>query len=179
MNTLKHILCIGALWCLAITASAIDFPTYQPQPIGSIHSPVKQRTTNQPIMVDNPKIVNTGFTMTSTSSYAPKTVPVYGSNSPSRGPRRIPGYDGTEEGDGAIDGGGEGWIWEEEEWIRAEIGDVAYVDGGWKQWNGIAWVELKDQDEPGTPIGSLPVLLMLLLCAGYVWTKKRKEANLA
>ena len=36
-----------------------------------------------------------------------------------------------------------------------------------------------DYPQDLVPIGSLPFLLMLLLCGGYVVMKKRKESNLA
>lgn len=94
------------------------------------------------------------------------------------GPRRAPSYDGGDEGDGATDSG-EGWIWVEGEWVKANPGDVAYVDGGWKKWNGSSWGAVEDQAEPGAPIGSLPFMLMLLLCGAYVVVKKRQQFKLA
>lgn len=36
-----------------------------------------------------------------------------------------------------------------------------------------------DRPEGLVPIGTLPVLLMLLLCGGYVVVKKRRQSNLA
>lgn len=57
------------------------------------------------------------------------------------------------------------------------VGQTVVFNGTEYQWNGTEWVlTTPDVD---SPIGALPFLLMLLLCAGYVWTKKRKEANLA
>lgn len=182
MNTLKHILCIGTLWCLALTASAIDYPTYQPQPIGGIHSPTKQRAVNQSGIVDNPRTINTGFTMTSTSSYVPNYVPSYGSSSPSRGPRRI-----KSNGDGSYNGEEhDGLYWDEDEgeWVEdlvigmLKIETVGGVTNTYR-WNGSSWDLISSIEDPGQPIGSLPFLLMLSLCGGYVMLKKRKEANLA
>ena len=181
MNTLKHILCIGVLWCLALTASAIDYPTYQPQPIGGIHNPAKQ-TINQSGVVDNPRIVHPGFIMKSTSSYIPQGSSSSNNGPSNSGPRRI-----KFNGDGSYHGeekNGQYWDEDEGEWVNELVIGmlrIETVDGATNTyiWNGSSWDLINSIADPNVPIGSLPFLLMLLLCGGYVVMKKRKEANLA
>lgn len=106
--------------------------------------------------------------------------PAYGAQSSmSRGGgfRRIPGYDGTWEGETAVDGEGE-WTWDGEGWsLTIPNGSTKIVDGITYVYRDGAWVPVGDQQDPGVPIGDAPWTWMLLLVMAYVSTKmllKRK-----
>lgn len=181
MNTLKHILCIGALWCLALTASAIDYPTYRPRINEVAYSQAQQSTLHsyrRHSTADSPFQYDISIHMSSTSAYGTGG-DTPGNNGPSNGaPRRVyePGV--------KVDGNGHYWDADEEAWLPIpgldpipQVGDTKYEGGIEYTWNGSAWVV--SSNEVNNPIGSLPFLLMLLLCGGYVVMKKRKESNLA
>ncbi|MBR0064792.1 MAG: hypothetical protein IJQ06_04250 [Paludibacteraceae bacterium] len=105
---------------------------------------------------------------TPAASYAPMAA-----YSPSFGPRRAPGYDGTYEGQEEEDGG-KYWMWDGEGWIETgsvPVGTTKIVDGITYTWDGSAWVVVSDQQDPGLPLGDTPWFWMLLLAAGYAALK--------
>lgn len=169
MNTLKHILCIGLLWCLAMTASAIEFPTYQPRINEATHSQIVQGVvqTKRHGTFTSPFKYDISGTMSSTSSYAPRRIKSNGDGS----------YHG-EKHDGQY------WDDDEGEWVDELVEGMLQIqtNGGTTntyRWNGSSWELVSSIADPNQPIGSLPFLLMLLLCGGYVVVKKRKQAKLA
>lgn len=110
--------------------------------------------------------------------------PSYGEQSSmSRGGgfRRIPGYDGTWEGETAVDGEGE-WTWDGEGWsLTIPNGSTKIVGGITYVYRDGAWVPVGDQQDPGVPIGDAPWTWMLLLVMAYVSTKmllKRKTMRI-
>lgn len=91
------------------------------------------------------------------------------------GPRRVPGYSGSEEGEIGEDGG-KYWMWDGEEWI--EQGDIPVgttkIEGGKTyRWNGSSWDEIGDQQDPGLPLGDTPWLWMLLLIGIYLLARRK------
>ena len=90
---------------------------------------------------------------------------------PSVGPRRIkPNGDGEYHGE-YNPGTGKYWDDEEGEWTDLFVG--AYMIDGGKvyQWNGTEWVYVRDQEEPGSPVGATPWLMMVLLACAYAFRK--------
>lgn len=113
-------------------------------------------------------------------------IPVLAMNTPSSaslassrsaiGPRRMPGYDGDEEGDEVTDGEGT-WIWDGEGWVLAE-GSEKIEGGKLYRYIGGVWVLIGDQSEPGDlPVGATPWLVMTLLAAAYAGRKSVRKQN--
>lgn len=99
-------------------------------------------------------------------------------------PRRVPGVNGSYDGEWKQDGGI--WYqWDEGEWAEVSAGDKR-IDGPityeWQYKDGVwQWVQISGPVEPGeTPLGATPWLLMLLLAGAYalyVRNKSRKYTN--
>lgn len=92
------------------------------------------------------------------------------------GPLRINHTDGkgTNEGDISDDD----WYWDGEAWLDLSdprtIGVTRTEGGVGYTWNGSDWVTLSDQHDPDGPIGDAPVLLLLLMLAGYVICRRNR-----
>lgn len=79
--------------------------------------------------------------------------------------------DGSDEGDLSDDD----WYWNGEEWVEDIPIDATKIVGGITyKWNGSEWVTLSDQHDPDGPIGDAPVLLLLLMLAGYVICRRNR-----
>lgn len=85
------------------------------------------------------------------------------------GRRRAPGAEGV-EGQTTYDDG-KWWYNDGEEWI--EILDKPAGAGEW-WYNGTEWVNMGNQDDPNTPVGSIPWLLMALLVGVYAYRHKKE-----
>lgn len=91
------------------------------------------------------------------------------------GPRRV-----IDNGDGSYTGEYDGeyydglyWNEKEEEWQSdPPVGTIKEEGGFVYEWNGSAWVLKGQVEDLGTPIGSTPWLLLLLLSLAYGVTKK-------
>lgn len=93
------------------------------------------------------------------------------------GPRRV-----IDNGDGSYTGEYNGeyndatglyWDEEEEDWVDyPPVGTIKEEGGFVYEWNGSAWVLKGQVEDLGTPIGSTPWLLLLLLSLAYGVTKK-------
>jgi len=96
-----------------------------------------------------------------------------------RGIRRAkPTYDGT--GGQEVEDESETWYWDEEEgdWVNVTpVGTVRENGGYYEEWNGSTWVRKEQVPDLGTPIGSTPWLLFLLLSLAYVLFKRPYRIN--
>lgn len=96
-------------------------------------------------------------------------------------PRRVPGIDGSYDGEWKLDGGI--WYrWDDwaGEWVTPELGDTRIEGGVTYKWNGTSWDPVGDQGDPGVPVGATPWILMLLLAGAYALRlriKSRKYTN--
>ena len=97
------------------------------------------------------------------------------SRSAKPGIRKVPGYNGEEEGDIGQDGS-EIWMWDGEEWVTP----TTKIEGGkvyaWDPHSN-DWVFVQDQADPDSPIGDVPWILFLLLTAGYIVCRKLKTTK--
>ena len=126
------------------------------------------------------RLISNGTFGRNTSSFGRTTS--YGNSSgvgayvPSRsnipGRRKING-DGSGSYEGEDDG--EGHFWNGEEWIDIPVGALRANPETQESeiWNGSAWVAIGDQREPGTPVGDMPWLLLILMLGGYAVARKR------
>lgn len=121
-----------------------------------------------------------------TSSLATQTYAAEATTPRAIGPRKIPGYDGTEDGEAGQDPDTkEWWIWddEEEEWVRPSNGD-SYTDefGNVYEYQGTypdgSWVWISGPGDPGVPVGATPWLMMLALAAAYTTRRVIKHRKL-
>lgn len=91
-------------------------------------------------------------------------------------------------GDGEYNGeyyNGQWWNDDAEEWVSDPFdGAIKVVDGKVYQYDSTApgdhWVYVKDQGDPGVPVGATPWILMLLLAGAYALRlriKSRKYTN--
>ena len=93
------------------------------------------------------------------------------------GPRRV-----IDNGDGTYTGEYHGeyndatglyWDEEEEDWVAYRpVGAIKEEGGFVYEWNGSAWVLKGQVEDLGTPIGSTPWLLLLLLSLAYLLVRK-------
>lgn len=91
-----------------------------------------------------------------------------------QGRRRLPVYDEDEDyeyGDEVPDDKDPSlkWIYDEGRWITRD-GMTKVENGKLYRWDETLgdWAFLGDQSDPGTPIGDVPWLLMLLVAGGYI-----------
>ena len=85
-------------------------------------------------------------------------------------PRRVPGIDGSYDGEWKLDGG----IWYRWDdwagvWVTPDVGETRIEGGVTYKWNGTSWDPIGDQGDPTNPqpIGATPWILMLLLAGAY------------
>lgn len=97
-------------------------------------------------------------------------------------PRRI-----KTNGDGSYNGepNGEGQYWDDDEgeWVNDLVAGMLKIENSdgvtnTYRWTGSSWELIESIADPNSPIGSLPFLLMLLLCGAYVVVKERKQSKL-
>lgn len=68
----------------------------------------------------------------------------------------------------------DGWIWDGEEWTLAIGAKKIGPDGYTYEWDGSVWKKIGYQDDPNTPVGSIPWLLMVLLVGAYAYRHKKE-----
>lgn len=95
--------------------------------------------------------------------------PAYGSRNKARRINHDDG-DGNDFGEVSDDG----WIWDGEEWTLAIGAKKIGHDGYTYEWDGVAWKKIGYQDDPNTPVGSIPWLLMVLLVGAYAYRHKKE-----
>ena len=96
------------------------------------------------------------------------------------GPRKI-----KDNGDGEYQGepNGFGKYWDEEEgWVDLFVGAIKIEDGKVYQCTSISpetWTYVRDQADPGVPLGDTPLLWMFLLALGYGIAKMRLRKHVS
>lgn len=95
--------------------------------------------------------------------------PPYGSRNKARRINHTDG-DGNDFGEVSDDG----WIWDGEEWTLAIGAKKIGPDGYTYEWDGSTWKKIGYQDDPNTPVGSIPWLLMVLLVGAYAYRHKKE-----
>lgn len=87
-------------------------------------------------------------------------------------------------GDGEYNGeyyNGQWWNDDEENWVDEPfVGAIRYNGDVMERYDGLNWVPVNNQGDPGVPVGATPWILMLLLAGAYalyVRIKSRKYTN--
>ena len=87
-------------------------------------------------------------------------------------------------GDGEYNGeyyNGQWWNDDEENWVDDPfVGAIRYNGDVMERYDGLNWVPVNNQGDPGVPVGATPWILMLLLAGAYalyVRIKSRKYTN--
>ena len=87
-------------------------------------------------------------------------------------------------GDGEYNGeyyNGQWWNDDEENWVDEPfVGAIRYNGDVMERYDGLNWVPVNNQGDPGVPVGATPWILMLLLAGAYalyVRIKSRRYTN--
>ena len=87
-------------------------------------------------------------------------------------------------GDGEYNGeyyNGQWWNDDEENWVDEPfVGAIRYNGDVMERYDGLNWVPVNNQGDPGVPVGATPWILMLLLAGAYALRlriKSRKYMN--
>ena len=87
-------------------------------------------------------------------------------------------------GDGEYNGeyyNGQWWNDDEENWVDDPfVGAIRYNGDVMERYDGLNWVPVNNQGDPGVPVGATPWILMLLLAGAYALRlriKSRKYTN--
>ena len=87
-------------------------------------------------------------------------------------------------GDGEYNGeyyNGQWWNDDEENWVDEPfVGAIRYNGDVMERYDGLNWVPVNNQGDPGVPVGATPWILMLLLAGAYALRlriKSRKYTN--